>query len=119
MKKLIVFILSSLAGIIIYSNFSNAILNEYEELIIIKNDNKPINETLTRKINNIIQEKSTVIKHIKQIQEKAKQNKRDLSNNHDNEHPREHLSEWDSIKNKNKICWYHKKTKKKVCEKIN
>lgn len=36
--------------------------------------------------------------------------------NHDNVHPSKYPEEWDSISNKYKICWIHKRTHKKVCE---
>lgn len=30
--------------------------------------------------------------------------------------PNEHPSKWDYIKNADKVCWYHKQTRAKVCE---
>ncbi len=52
------------------------------------------------------------------VQEYNDKRMRDLANKHENEHPSNYPEEWDTIKNKIKICWIHKKTRKKVCEKI-
>lgn len=34
----------------------------------------------------------------------------------DDQHPMEHPSEWDYIESDKQKCWFHKRTRKKVCE---
>ncbi|MBE0471337.1 MAG: hypothetical protein IBX55_17725 [Methyloprofundus sp.] len=58
------------------------------------------------------------IENAKRIQAENDQRMKDLNKLHDNEHPSAYPYEWDSIKNKVKVCWIHKKTRKKICEKI-
>ena len=88
-----------------------------------KNNGIPLN--MINRLNPVKQAQNVIytmgesnLENAKRVQAYSDKRMRDLANKHDNEHPSAFPEEWDTIKNKIKICWIHKKTRKKVCEKI-
>lgn len=75
-----------------------------------------ITKPATDQVTNIIKKMGEKnVEHAKKVQAKSLKMVKKI-NHHDYEHPNKYPREWNKISNKEKICWFHKVTKKRFCE---
>lgn len=87
------------------------------EQSVIRSSEKPNINLLSKKIIQVVNPAGgDISKKAQQAQLRNENSSLDMTQNHDNVHPSQYPQEWDTISNKFKICWIHKKTHKKVCE---
>lgn len=116
-KKMIMKLIAGLAALALSYLISTQILNNMTDSIINKKPDKTAIEKTTwlpheAVMNNYQEMNKTIIKN-------SEERLKDIQKKHDDVHPSEYPWEWNSISNKSKICWIHKVSRKKICEKVN